>query len=239
MTVRIVARRLWSRREAVGGVLRLQEEVPEGQILDSSARSKGWGHTTLSSSSLALYPAWCRPWDSRRSSPGLRARGSVPLVSTATRNPRACRASIRGASSCRSGSPPVQTTHKGETGACRWSRDGVGEGLGRGVLAAVLAVGGGEFGVAETAGRRGAVFFAAAPQVAPREAQEDSPRGPPVRLPPAAWQRSPERGSSCAGDPRGRSAAGGGRAGPAARKPARRRWQESHSRHGAPSGWGS
>lgn len=39
-----------------------------------------------------------------------RGAGSVPLVSTATSKPCACKASISKASSCNSGSPPVHTT---------------------------------------------------------------------------------------------------------------------------------
>ena len=88
------------------------------------------------------------------------------------------------ASSCSSGSPPVQTTRRGSPAPPRHSgRDAVGQGLGVGELAAARAVHADEIGVAEGADGRGAVLLAPAPQVAAGEAQNTAGR--------PAWPPSP------------------------------------------------
>ena len=64
----------------------------------------------ISAAALATM-AWIAPafGDTHtQSTPG--GTGNVPLVSIATSNPRRCSAATSAPSSCRSGSPPVQTT---------------------------------------------------------------------------------------------------------------------------------
>ena len=99
----------------------------------------------------------------------------VPLVSTAISKPRACRASMSGASSCSSGSPPVQTTKRlpGRVAAGHFSFDGRSQRLGRRKLSAAGTIGVGKIRVAELADRRCAVGFAAGPEIAARKAAED------------------------------------------------------------------
>ena len=94
---------------AVGAVHRLQQQVREVQVLEPLRR-----RAVLRIDQLQFVAA-----GQRSGRAGLRADADpvepagaawVPLVSTATSNPAACRASTAASSSWSSGSPPVHTT---------------------------------------------------------------------------------------------------------------------------------
>ena len=143
------------RRLRVGGlrraVHRLQEEVPEGKPCELSGSSPSCGKTSFSSSpGRATSGAPALGLTQIQSSPS--GGASVPLVSTATRKPRACRARrSAAASSCSSGSPPVNTTSAGAALAPPLRRDGTGQLLRAREFAAARAVGADEIRVAEIA----------------------------------------------------------------------------------------
>ena len=98
--------------QTIGAVHRLQEEVGEGQALQRFRVDAG---------SVGRSASARRPQSEDQLRPGLRltqtqsipaSPGCVPFVSMAIVKPSACSDSMSGASSCGSGSPPVQTTKR-------------------------------------------------------------------------------------------------------------------------------
>ena len=93
----------------------------------------------------------------------------MPLVSIAIAKPRACSASISARVDLQQRLAAGQHDVAVGVLAGPLRGDGVGEFVGRGIAAAQRAVGADKIGIAELAGRGGAVLLAAAPEIAARE----------------------------------------------------------------------
>jgi hypothetical protein len=111
-------RRLRVRRQ-IRPVHGLQQEMPELQPLEKRRLGASAAETPASARRQRAAPEPLRPSGSHRSSPGLAGGSCVPLVSTATRKPRACSAAVSAASTCSKGSPPVSTTRRSPAPPCQ------------------------------------------------------------------------------------------------------------------------
>ena len=115
----------------------------------------------------------------------------VPFVSTAISKPRACSASIRPASSCSSGSPPVQTTNRfpGLDPAGHFSSIAAASASARRKLAAARPVHIRKIRIAELADRRRAILLRAPTRDCSPQSGKRPPRAPPARPRPAAYRK--------------------------------------------------
>mgnify|MGYP007065365142 CR=1 FL=1 len=82
----------------------LEQEMPEIQILEILGRTPLLRPDKFQVVASGLEPLGLTVIQSSPS-----GRGSVPLLSTPSSNPRACRRSISSRVSCKAGSPPVNT----------------------------------------------------------------------------------------------------------------------------------